>query len=304
MGLSRRFLESSPKDLAKGETMNGLKLVVTLISSVAVCSLPSIARAQTSQQQSVPPKLIAAGSGVNLGITRLLAEAFMKDHPDITIEIPASIGSKGAISAVADGAISFGLLSRSLKEEEKAPGLVARSYARVPIVVGVHPTVVDDNITSQELVDIYRGTKTRWKDGKEIIVQTREPFDSGIQALEREIPGFKQAHAESHQAKRWSVTFTDQDSNQALSTTRYAIGFSDLGMIATEHLSIKVLKLNGILPSPESVQTGQYPLSRDLSFLYREDTLTEGAKAFLDFVRSEVGVEIMRSNGYLPVNQE
>jgi len=279
--------------------MKTLKRIVSLLSAAAICFWVSMAWSQDFQHQPVPVPLIAAGSGVNLGITRLLARAFMNVHPEIIIEVPGSIGTQGAISAVADGAITFGLISRPLKEAEKAPGFVVRSFARVPIVVGAHPGVADDEITFQDLVDIYKGRKTRWKDGNEIIVQTREPFDSGIQALEREIPGFREAYAESRQAKRWVVYFTDQDANRALSTTRYAIGFTDLGMIATEHLGIKVLKLNGIFPDSESIASGRYPLSRELSFLYRDKALPEGARAFLDFVRSEGGIEILRSNGYL-----
>jgi phosphate transport system substrate-binding protein len=282
--------------------MNKRNGIVPLFIAVIICLVTSMAWPQTPQQQPVAQPLIAAGSGVNLGITRLLAKAFMSDHPQITIEVPGSIGTKGAIAAVADGAITFGLISRPLKDEEKSLGLVARPYARVPIVVGAHPTVADDETTFQDLCDVYRGTKTRWKDGNEIIVQTREPSDSGILVLEKEIPGFKEAYAESRQANRWSVYFTDQDANRALSTTRYAIGISDLGMIATEHLEIKVLRLNGIVPSPENLVSGQYPLSRDLSFLYREESLPEEARAFLDFVRSEEGGNILRSNGYLPVN--
>ena len=284
--------------------MKILKRVASLFSSVAICFLTSVGYAQTPQQQPAPSPMIAAGSGVNLGITRLLANAFMNHHPLITIEVPGSIGTKGAISAVMDGAITFGLISRSLKEDEKLPGLVARPYARVSIVVGAHAAVADDEITFQELVEIYRGTKTRWKDGNEIVVQTRELFDSGFQVLEKEVPGFKEAIAESHQAKRWAVYFTDQDANRALSKTRYAIGISDLGMIHAENLDIKVLRLNGIIPGPESILSGQYPLRRELFFLYRDETLPDAAKAFLVFVRSEEGANILKSNGYLPVNME
>lgn len=282
--------------------MNKLYRIVPIFSAIVIYCVTSIAWPQPPQQKPAPQPLIAAGSGVNLGITRLLAKAFMKSHPQIAIEVPGSIGTKGAIAAVADGAITLGLISQSLKNAEESPGIVARPYARVPMVVGAHPTVADDEITFQDLVDIFRGTKTRWKDGNEIIVQTREPFDSGIQVLEMNIPGFAKAYGESREAKRWSVYFTDQDANRALATKPYAIGISDLGMIATEHLDIKVLKLNGIVPGPESLLNGQYPLSRDLSFLYREETLPEGAKAFLDFVRSAEGSEILRANGYLPLN--
>lgn len=284
--------------------MKNRKRIVWLWSVIAICCLPAASLAQAPPQEASRKHLIAAGSGVNLGITRLLAKAFMDRHPETTIEVPGSIGTRGAIPAVADGAITLGLLSRPLKGSEQSPGLVVRTYARVPVVVAAHPTVPDEQITFQDLVDIYRGTKTRWKDGGEIIVLAREPGDSGIQVLEQKVPGFKEAYAESSRAKRWIAYLTDQDANHALSTTRYAIGVCDLGMIAAENLPVKVLKLNGIAPSPEALLTGEYPLSRDLSFLYREETLPEEAKAFLEFVRSDEGRGILKSNGYLPVNQE
>ena len=69
--------------------------------------------------------MIAAGSGVNLGITRLLAEAYTAHNPETLIDVPGSIGTRGAIKATAEGAIALGLISRPLKEQEKAPGLVA-----------------------------------------------------------------------------------------------------------------------------------------------------------------------------------
>ncbi len=274
---------------------------VLMLSAMAMVCSPSMAWCQAPQQQPISSTLIAAGSGVNLGITRLLAKAFMERHPEISIEVPGSIGTKGAITAIKDSAITFGLISRALKEEEKSAGVVAQPYARTPIVVAAHKTVVDDSITYQELNDIYRGVKTTWRDGNEIIVQTREPFDSGILVIQKEVPGFREAYDESREAKRWTVYFTDQDANHALSTTPYAIGFTDLGMIATEHLNVNALKLNGIVPGDESMRSGQYPLLRDLFFLYRSESLPAPAKAFLDFVRSEDGDKILEANGYLPL---
>jgi phosphate transport system substrate-binding protein len=276
--------------------------IIPLLSVVIICSLNSIVWSKTTQPTPEPLKLIAAGSGVNLGITRLLAEAYGKKHPQITIEVPGSIGTNGAIKGTAEGAITFGLISRPLKQEELAQGLMAKPYARVPIVVAAHPGVKDEGLTFQELVEIYKGTKTRWQDGNQIIVQTREKYDSGFLVLQNKIPGFKEAYAESYQAKRWTIYYTDQEANQAIAKTPYAIGVSDLGMIKTELLKIKVLKINGIRPSPENLQSGSYPLDRELSFIYREKGLPKEAKSFLDFVRSEAGRKILKSNGYLPVN--
>jgi phosphate transport system substrate-binding protein len=276
--------------------------IIPLISAATLLLLAFTGWAQPSQQQTVPLRLIAAGSGVNLGITRLLAAAFHRDQPHISIEVPGSIGTRGAIKAAVDGAVTFGLISRSLTKEEQALGLVAQPYARVAIVVAAHSSVEDQDITFQELIDIYKGNKTRWKDGNEIVVQAREQSDSGFLVVQREIPGFSEAYAESQQARRWPIYFTDQDANRALSTTPYAIGVTDLGMIATEQLNVKVFRISGVLPCPETLLSGQYPLARDLCFVYREGSLPAEAKAFLDFVRSEEGDKILRSNGYLPVH--
>jgi phosphate transport system substrate-binding protein len=282
--------------------MNRIALIITLFVAATIFAANSQGWSQTSIQPTEQKKLTAAGSGVNLGITRILAEAFIKEHPNITIDVPGSIGTRGAIKAVTDGAITFGLISRPLTEEEKKLGLVAQPYAQTAIIIGAYPSVPDEGITSRELIEIFKGTKTRWKNGQEIIVQAREKSDSGFSVLENNIPGFREAYAESHAANRWTIYFTDQDANRALSTTPYAIGVTDLGMISTEHLYIKVLKLNGIAPSPENLQNGTYPLSRQLSFLYRKDNLPQEADDFFRFVFSDTGRALLQSNGYLPVN--
>jgi phosphate transport system substrate-binding protein len=233
--------------------------------------------------EAQPGPLIFAGSGTNLAITRLLVEAYKRVRPEITIEVPKSIGSAAGIQAVADGAITVGLISRPMKEDEKKLGLTVLPYARTVLVIAVHPTVPDDNITFDDLINVYKGMKTRWSDGHDIIVLTRQPGDSFIEVLEREIPGFREAFAESHRAKRWITLHTDQEMNQALEKTPYAIGFSSVGTIASERLAVKPLKLNGVAPSDENVLSGRYPLISSA-----------------DFVLSQEGEAILRANGYLP----
>ena len=261
---------------------------------------PCLVRAETQQLQHIV-QLTAAGSGVNLAITRLLAKGFTKLHPSIIIEVPGSIGSNGAIKAVSQGAIPLGLISRPLRDEEKALGLVTHPYAQTAIVIGVHPSVKDDGITTEQLIEIFKSTKTEWQDGNHIIVQAREKSDSGFLVLQNTLPGFKEVYVESHEAKRWTLYFNDQAANQALATVPYAIGVTDLGMIATEQLPIKVLQLNGVRPDPDKVLDGSYPLSRQLWFVYRTEGLPAEAQAFLAFVASPAGREILQAKGYLPV---
>ncbi|TKB25521.1 hypothetical protein FCL47_13345 [Desulfopila sp. IMCC35006] len=278
--------------------------IINWINSVFMATVFMLSASQCWSQATGTEQttLTAAGSGVNLGITRLLATAFTKVHPELTIDVPGSIGTRGAIQAVVDNAIHLGLISRPLKAEEEARGIVALPYARVAIVIGVNPMVKEQAISSSELIEIFKGNKTRWKDGNEIIVQAREKSDSGFLVLEKNIPGFREVYEDSHKNNRWTLFYTDQDANHALSATPYSIGVSDQGMISTEHLKIKALRLDGVEPGPETLLSGKYPLSRQLSFIYHKGNLTDAARKFVNFVFSIEGHKILESNGYLPLN--
>jgi len=249
--------------------------------------------------ESAAPPLIFAGSGTNLPITRLLVEAFRQHHPEYLIEVPASLRSTGGIGATVEGVIALGLISRPLKSQEQALGLTSVSYARTAVVIGAHPTVGDDEITFVDLLDIYKGTKTRWRDGREIIVLTREPGDSSIEVLERTIPGFKEVFVESSKAKRWTTFFKDQEMNQALASKPSALGLSDIGAITAEKLPIKALKVNGVLPTPDDVRSGRYPFVKTLSFVFMPGKLAPEAQAFLDFVRTPEATQLLAVHGYL-----
>jgi phosphate transport system substrate-binding protein len=242
---------------------------------------------------------VFAGSGTNLPLIRLLAAEFRKRYPEVEIEVPASIGSTGGIRAAADGAIALGLISRPLRKKEQGLGLRVSAYARTPVLIAVHPAVAEDQITHAELLDIYRGTRTRWQDGGEIIVLTREPGDSSIEVLVEGVPGFREVYAESQEAGRWTTLLKDLVMNQMLAGTPQAIGLSDLGAVTIEKHAIKPLRVNGVAPTLDNLENGSYPLFKTLAFIYREEALPAAARHFIDFVGSEQGEKIMRANGYV-----
>ena len=269
------------------------------ISALAVLALLVLAWPATAVQ-TPGTTLVFAGSGTNLPIIRVLARAFQRSHPGITIEVPAIIGSTSGIRAAADGAIAIGLISRPLKENEKGLGLDVVTYGHTPLVIGVHPSVAEENISYAGIIDIYRGKKRNWKDGTEIIVLTREPGDSTIEVLTRSVPGFREVYEESLKAKRWAVLLNDLDMAQFLAKTPHAIGFSDLGALTIEQHRIKPLRVNGVAPTLKNAQSGRYPLVKPLMFVYHKEKLPPAAREFLTFVRSQDGASILRANGYLP----
>ncbi len=245
--------------------------------------------------------IVLAGSGSNLAITRILAKEFNKSHPNIKIQIPSSLGTTGGIYALLDREITLGLAARNLTKEEQKMGFKLIPYAKTAIVIGVNSEVIDNNITSTDLINIYQGIKRTWSDDREIIVLSREPGDSSNLVLESKVPGFKKAYIQSQIDKRWKILYTVQEANQTLAKTPFAIGLSDRGVIATEKLNIKVLKFNGIEPNDENIITGKYQLTKVLSFVLPPDKLSSSTQAFIDFVRSKDGAKILKDYGYFPI---
>jgi phosphate transport system substrate-binding protein len=246
--------------------------------------------------------LVAAGSGTGLLATSLLAEAFEQSHPGIRIAVHGGIGSAATLRAVSDGFVAVGLLSQCLRDRAKTQGLTVLPYARTAIVCGVHQTLAEDEITSAELVQIYHGVKTYWRDGREIVLLTREPGASSIEVLEQQVPGFTAAYQASRLYGHSITLYSDQEVNRVLARMPSGLGFTDLGILTGQHLPIKVLRFNGVLPTPSNIRSGLYPLVKTLSFAFVREKLSDTAVAFLEFAQSKVGEKILRANGYLPVS--
>jgi len=109
------------------------------------------------------------GSTTVLPIAQKVAEAFMKEHPDVAISISGG-GSGNGIKALIDKTTDIADSSRAIKPEEieqaKAKGASPVEFivAFDCIVPIVHPTNPLKNITLDQLKGIYKGDIKNWKE--------------------------------------------------------------------------------------------------------------------------------------------
>jgi phosphate transport system substrate-binding protein len=239
-----------------------------------------------------------AGSGSNLPITRALSSAFSLAESQHAV-VHASIGSGGAIQALLDGVIDIALVSRPLREGEREQGLVAIPYARVPVVVAVHASVPDARLTRAELVEIFDDRRRTWSDGSRIVVLQREHDDSSHTAVDRVIPEFAEANERAYQAARWRVLYRDDAMREALADTLGAIGLFGEGTIPPS-LPIKMLAIDDVVPSVQTVRSGAYPFHKDFAFVTRGPPEGQAA-AFITFALSPAGRTIIETSGALPL---
>ncbi len=243
--------------------------------------------------------MIIAGSGSNIPITQALLDAYGK-MTGIYIQIPPSIGTAGAVKALQAKELDIGLISRPLMDSEKEAGIRQKDYAQIGIVFGVHPSVPDDNIQSEDLINIYKGSKNTWFNGENIIVLIREEGDSSNKVLEEKIPGFKEVLEESLKSMRWQIMYTDGEASDAIKNTNNSLGITDTTAIVEYKEKIKPLKFNGVEPTVENIRNQSYPLVKGLYFAY-DEPLSSQAAQFLEFVYSEAGQNVILNNGGLPI---
>ncbi len=265
--------------------------------------LPPFLRARAAGAAAPTPERSAeglrlAGSGSNLPMTRALSAAFPRDeirHP----VVHASIGSGGGIRALLDGVIDIALVSRPLREGEREQGLVVTPYARVPVVVAVHASVVDNALRGDDLVAIYEGSRRTWSDGSRIVVLQRERGDSSHMAVAEALTGFASANEIAYRETRWRVLYRDDAMREALADTRGAIGLFGQGSIP-EGVPVRALEIDGVRPTAQTVARGTYPFSKDLAFVTRGPPQGEAA-AFIAFAMSAEGQRIIADAGGLPL---
>ena len=125
--------------------------------------IPVSDNAEAYQTSSPSGKIVVAGSSSVSPVMEKLKEAYLALNPDVQIEIQTNDSTSGLI-ATADGVCDIGMASRELKDSEKDSGLTATPIALDGIAVIVNNDNPIDNLTSEQVKDIFTGAKTSWSE--------------------------------------------------------------------------------------------------------------------------------------------
>ncbi len=207
--------------------------------------------------------VIFAGSTTVLPVIEAMTPVF--NAHGIEPEIQAG-GSTAGFKTAKMGMANIGMMSRELKEAE-AKDVTNLAIARDWLVMIANKEAPFDNITSEQVVDIYTG-KTDELDGYK------------INALDKEVGGGTKTRFDSYfdivgETARDLIIIAP--SGQTIATLAGdPHGLAYLGYGYTEGAiesgePIKVLDLDGVAPTPENVRSGEYTMTRNLNLVYTED---------------------------------
>ena len=259
----------------------------------ALCALTTVAQAG---------RIVIKGSDtLGAKLVPQLAEAFKAANPGSNFEIAAE-GSTTGIAAIIDGTAQIGMSSRRAKPTEmSAAG--AKGVTMKPTIVafdGIAIIVNADNpvksLTAKQVEQIFTGDITDWSavggtPGK-ISLYTRNT-SSGTYSDFKELAMKKRDYAGSSQKMAGNEQIAAE-----VGKNKSGIGY--VGMAYDKAPGVKVLAIDGIVPTQTTVRNKTYAYQRP-TFYYTNGEPSGEAKAFVDFTLSAKGSAIMTQVGFVPV---
>ena len=291
----------------------GILAVTTLVAcgnSDATTAQPSTAESSAAEStvaassEAAPAETTAdlSGSISMVGSTSMeklanaLSEAFMEEYPDVTVTAEF-VGSGAGIEAVTNGTADIGNSSRSLKDEEKAAGVVENVVAIDGIAVCVDPANEVADLTKEQLTNIYNGTITNWKEvggaDEPIIVIGREA-GSGTRGAFEELVDLKDACKYANELDSTGAVIAK------VASTPGAIGYASLDALDD---SVKALSLEGVEATAENIKAGNYFLSRPFVMATKGEISEQNdlVQAWFDYVMGDEGQQIASEVGLITV---
>lgn len=245
--------------------------------------------------------IVIKGSTTVLPIAQKVAEAFMKENPEVSISLSGG-GSGNGIKAIIDGTTDIADSSRFIKGKEITLAVEKGVYP-VPfrvaydcIVPVVHPSNPIKNITMDQLRALYKGEVKNWKDiggpDKKLVVISRDTSSGTYEVWEKNVmKKGKVFPGALLQASNGAVA-------QVVAKNKYAIGYIGLGYLNKD---VKALSVNGVIGSKETTLDGTFPISRPL-FMFTQGWPTGDTVKFINYVlHPQKGQKLVGESGYVPL---
>lgn len=232
--------------------------------------------------------IVGTGDGVN--ILQAIGDAFKRENPGVTVNIPKSIGSGGGIKAVGGDQEKMGRIARGIKENEKHLGLTYVPFAKVATVFFVNKNVGVTDLTAKQVCDIYSGKISNWQEvgGKNarIKVVRREDGDSALEVLQKTFPGFKDITITS----KSKTAFNTPECISSVENTADTIGWAPIDVLLKAN--VNVLSIGGKKPGEAG-----YPSYGELALIFKEKNKTGNIKKFVEFATSPGVQDVIKKAG-------
>jgi phosphate transport system substrate-binding protein len=282
-------------------------LPVILCLIIPACSPPESSSATSSNA------ITDRGSDTLVNLALAWAETYAKIDPSVSISVSGG-GSGVGITSLIEKTTDIANASRAIKPEEvqsaKDNGVEPMEFivARDAIGVIVNPANPIDQLTLQQVSDIYSGKISNWKDlgGEDRpIVRVSREVTSGTHVY------FLESVIRLGNSKDKTIFAADTlllPSSEGIMSevgqNPNAIGYDGLGYITPTVKKILLAKDSAgpfIEPTVATALDGTYPISRDL-YMYTNGEPTGKIKEYLDWILGPEGQKVVSDLGFVPIS--
>lgn len=245
-------------------------------------------------------QLRVGGTGTATGVLEQIAPSFSA-ATGMRLTVVPSLGSTGAIRAVAENKLDIAISGRPLRPAEAAGGLVQLGTFRTAFVMATsHGN--PNGFKSTELAGIYEAPIARWADGTPIHIILRPRSDSDTELLNELFPGMRDALETARLRPDVPTGATDQDNANLAERIKGSFTATTTSQIKTERRNLRIVPIDGVEPTLANVVNGTY---RYVKKLYVVARAVDGADAarFTEFLRSPEGLRLLREAEVLPESQ-
>jgi len=289
-------------------------LVMTLLVAAVGCQPPTEAPpAEAPTEAAAEPtaapaepepagQIGVAGSTTVQPIAEKCAEAFKSVRPDVQIDIQGG-GSSVGVKSAGEGTVDVGMASREIKDSEldEFPDLNIFVIAQDGIAIAVNPGVAVDGLTKDQVQEIFTGAITNWSEvggpDKPIVVVSREEGSGTRGAFEEMVMAVGSSGEETPIVDTAILLPSNGAVRTTVSTTDDSIGYLSFGYLDA---SVKALSIDGVEATVANALGGAYPIVRPLNMMTQGQP-SELVKAWIDFILSAEGQQIVAEEGYLAV---
>lgn len=254
------------------------------------------------------------GSDTIVNLALAWAERYQQEHSDVSIAVSGG-GSGTGLAALINGTVDIANASRKIKDEEvkaaEKNGITPKEYviARDAIAVIVNPNNPISQLSMPQISAIFRGDINNWKElgGEDRpIVRLSRETNSGthVYFLEQVVRLGDSKNKEIFSADTLLLP-SSEGIIAEVSSNPNAIGYDGLGYVTP---TVKVLGVARdaagpyVLPSVNTVNTGAYPISRDL-YMYTGQTVSDAVSKYLEWIYTPEAQQIVSQLGFVPVKQ-
>jgi phosphate transport system substrate-binding protein len=178
-------------------------------------------------------------------------------------------------------------------KSKTASDLYPVAYRGLAIIVNPGNEVF--NLNSSLLKNIFSGKLTNWKQvgGKDTPIHIY-----GYKSATPECQTFRQKFLDGKAAKAKIKVNSTNEILTLVSQDKNAISYMNISEL--DFRKVKALRINGIKASAANIKNGKYPLSQKI-YLNLLTPKNELAKAFISFLKTNSGGNILEKNGLLPL---